>query len=75
MMPGLTGEVVLAQIHQEAPNLALITMSGLADDLPPAMWEATTYLTILRKPIASQTLLRTVRQGIDALAAAPTFCS
>ncbi len=75
MMPGMGGSVVLAQIHQEAPTIGLITMSGLAEELSSPNPEAESFVKILRKPIDAATLLQTVRQIIDAPVAAPAFCS
>jgi len=70
VMPGLNGAAVLAHIHEEAPQVKLIKMSGFFEDSPNA--EEASYFTQLPKPIQSERLLRTVRQVIDAPAGAPT---
>ena len=70
MMPGLTGSAVLAHIHEEAPQVKLIKMSGFSEE--PLKKEAA-YFTALPKPIQSEILLRTVRQVIDAPAGVSTI--
>jgi PAS domain S-box-containing protein len=72
MMPGLTGSAVLAQIHDEAPQVKLIRMSGFFEDSPNT--EAAAYFIALPKPIQSEILLRTVRRAIDAPASALANC-
>ncbi len=71
MMPGMNGSAVLAQIHREAPAVKLIAMSGLVDELKIA--GAKDDVTILQKPIQTETLLRAVRRALDAVAAEPVI--
>jgi hypothetical protein len=68
VMPGLNGSAVLAEIHEEAPQIKLIKMSGFFEDSPNK--DEAAYFTALPKPVQSEILLRTVRQVIDAPARA-----
>jgi len=73
VMPGMNGSAVLAQIHEEAPQVKLIKMSGFFEDSPNA--EVASYFTALPKPIQSEILLRTVRQVIDAPVGVTAVCA
>jgi PAS domain S-box-containing protein len=64
MMPGITGSDVLTQIHQEAPDVSLILMSGLGDGLRQSTPEFETYARILAKPIKMGALLGVVREEL-----------
>jgi PAS domain S-box-containing protein len=68
MMPGLKGTAVLEQIHREAPGVKLVAMSGLPEDLAGLDLGGGRFITVLPKPLKSETLLGTVRQAIDTVA-------
>jgi len=74
MMPGLTGSQVLAQIHQEAPHIGLLVMSGLGEDLRRSAPELANDVTILSKPIKLAALLTGLRQAL-ANTGTPESCS
>jgi DNA-binding NtrC family response regulator len=69
MMPGMSGTAVLAHIHREAPEVRLIAMSGLTENLPVP--GSVGLGALLHKPVKANTLLQTVRRMLDAPAAVP----
>jgi PAS domain S-box-containing protein len=74
MMPGWTGCEMLAQIHQEAPDVGMIVMSGLGEHLVASSQELPAHAVLLPKPINLATLLQTVRHALSR-PKAPLFCS
>lgn len=70
IMPGLSGSVVLEQIHREAPELPLIAMSGLVDDLIDSESDEKAFTYILAKPLTPEGLMKTVRHAVQEMAMA-----
>jgi CheY-like chemotaxis protein len=61
-MPGMTGAEVLAQIHQQAPELKLICMSGFLEEAGAG--EVPFPVARLAKPMDPAILLRLVHETI-----------
>jgi PAS domain S-box-containing protein len=66
-MPGMTGSAVLAQIRREAPDVKLIAMSGLHEELSSPDAKIEKGVARLPKPLTSDSLLRALRQVIDGV--------
>jgi CheY-like chemotaxis protein len=67
MMPGMSGAVVLEQIHRQAPEVKLISMSGYQETASAPTDGSNPCSVLLPKPLKSETLLRTVRSVIDGV--------
>jgi CheY-like chemotaxis protein len=65
-MPGMNGSEVLTQLHQEAPAVKLIAMSGMVEELSDANRLDQSYVTMLPKPLKTDALLGAVREVLDS---------
>jgi hypothetical protein len=66
IMPDLGGRQLADLLAATRPNLPVIFMSGYTDDAIEAHGVAPTTRTLLRKPLTPDTLLRKVREVLDA---------
>lgn len=66
VMPGMKGSDVLEQIHETAPEVKLIAMSGLFEDGDAAAPAAHPYILNLPKPLKTDSLLRLVHEAFAA---------
>ncbi|GAK49723.1 two-component response regulator [Candidatus Moduliflexus flocculans] len=65
LMPDMKGDEFLLQVHRRFPDIALIMLTGQADDTAIARLQESARLTAcLRKPWTEQELIRVVTLGL-----------
>jgi CheY-like chemotaxis protein len=66
VMPGLSGSALARRLLEERPGLRVLYMSGYSDEAigRQGALEPGTYF--IQKPFASEVLLRSVREALDA---------
>ena len=64
-MPGMTGDVMVAKIHEIRPGIPVILCSGIR--ITPEITENKGISTVLLKPFDMDILLETVRRILDAV--------
>lgn len=65
LMPGMKGDEFLIRVHQRFPDIALIMLTGQANDEAIARVSDLTRLeTCLRKPWTEQELIQAVMSGL-----------
>ncbi len=65
VMPDLTGPVLAARLHQAAPEMKVLFVSGFHDTELVQQFVTQNGFTLLPKPFTPEGLLRTVRQSLE----------
>ena len=67
LMPDMKGDEFLLQVHRRFPDIALIMLTGQADDAAIARLQESVRLTAcLRKPWTEQELIRVITLGLKS---------
>ena len=66
VMPGMTGQELAAKLQREQPRLCVIFMSGYSEHAATEMADADPGVRLLTKPFSRSTLLRAVREMVEA---------
>jgi two-component system cell cycle sensor histidine kinase/response regulator CckA len=70
ILPGMSGPALASELAARRPGLAVVFMSGYADETVDRHGLAEASAPLLQKPFTSMNLARTVRQALDAAARA-----
>jgi CheY-like chemotaxis protein len=70
MMPEMDGNTALVTLHQIAPNLPAIAMSGLNTTDAIAQAQRSGFLKFLTKPFTTDELLRSISETLEVIATA-----
>lgn len=66
VMPGMTGQQLAERIKLDLPNVAVIFMSGYSEHAATEMADADPSVRLLNKPFSRSTILRGVREILNA---------